>query len=104
MLKTNSIHKYRLQWIFLFLLGSFCSVQIALAQAKADQHLITYECTNEKLSVALKKVERLSNYYKIQFAFDDVDPYHVTVNLKNVTVNKAVQELLKNTRLTFDGN
>ena len=95
----------RINIVLLLMIGLLCA-PVALAQKPADnkQHLITYQCKNEKLSVALKQVERLSNYYKVQFAFDDVDPYTVTAKLEQATITKAIQELLKTTKLTFDGN
>ena len=63
---------------------------------------ITYQCENEPLSTALRQVERLSGYYKIQFAFEDVAPYKVSVKLENATVEQAVNQLLKSTKLLLD--
>ena len=63
---------------------------------------ITYQCRNEKLADALRKIERLSEYYKVQFALDDVAPYNVTVSLKEATMEEAVREILKGTKLEYN--
>lgn len=66
--------------------------------------LITYKCSNEKLQKALMTVERQSDYYRLQYAMEDVAPYSVTVNLKNATAENAVKQLLKNTNLKYEMN
>lgn len=65
---------------------------------------ITYSCRNERLAEALRQVERLSGYYKMQFAYEDVEPYKVSVNLKNVSMQDAMGALLKGTRLRYEVN
>lgn len=65
---------------------------------------ITYSCRNERLAEALRQVERLSGYYKMQFAYEDVEPYKVSVNLKNASMQDAMGALLKGTRLRYEVN
>ncbi len=72
-----------------------------VAQDKTGNR-ITYQCKNEKMATALRKVERMSNYYKVQFALEDVSNYKVTVNLKNATMEEAVKAILETTRLHYN--
>ena len=57
-------------------------LSVTNAQNKAG-NTITYQCKNEKLANALRRVERLSDYYKMQFSVDEVSAYKVTVSLKD---------------------
>lgn len=80
---------------FLLLLAVLCLLpvsQSAFAQT-ADKH-ISYQCKDKKLAVALKAVERLSGYYKIQFSYSDVNAYSVSADIKNQTAPEAVKRLL----------
>ncbi len=86
------------------LLGCLLTLTVAVAQPKEGGKAITYQCENEKLSTALRQVERLSEYYKIQFALEDVEAYKVNVKLKNASIEKAMAELLKKTQLTYELN
>ena len=89
--------------VWMVLMVALCSLGVATAQnAKPKGKPITYQCENEQLSTALRQVERLSGYYKIQFAYEDVSPYKVSVKLENATVEQSVNQLLKNTRLLLD--
>ena len=65
---------------------------------------ITYSCQEEQLAEALRQVERLSGYYKMQFAYEDVEPYRVSVNLKNASMRDALDALLKRTSLRYEAN
>lgn len=87
----------------LLLLGCLFSLNAAVAQP-SDGKKVTYQCENAKLSTALRQVERLSEYYRIQFAYEDVEPYKVTVRLKEATLEKAMFELLKGTKLRHEVN
>ncbi len=62
---------------------------------------ITYQCKSEKMANALRKVERLSGYYKIQFAIEDVSPYKVTVSVKNAKTEDAIKQMLQGTKLKY---
>lgn len=64
------------------------------AFAQTADKRINYQCENKRLSVALKTVERLSGYYKIQFSYADVNHYTVSADIKNQTAPEAVQRLL----------
>lgn len=88
----------------LLLLGCLLSLSVAVAQSVKEGEKVTYQCENEKLSAALRQVERLSEYYKIQFAYEDVEPYKVSVKLNEVSLEKAMTELLKNTKLRYEMN
>ena len=65
---------------------------------------ITYACQDERLAEALRQVERLSGYYKMQFAYEDVEPYKVSVKLENASMREALDALLKKTRLRYEVN
>lgn len=65
---------------------------------------ITYKCSNEKLQKALMTVERQSEYYRLQYAMEDVAPYTVTANIKNASAENAVKQLLRNTNLQYEMN
>lgn len=84
---------------FLLLL-SFCCLSIPLTAQTADKK-ISYQCKNEKLSVVFEQLERLSGYYRLQFAYSDIEGYTVTVDLKEVTVPQAVGELIAGKPLTY---
>ena len=54
------------------ILPMFASVPQAFAQTQQGSK-ITYKGSDEKLSEALLHIERLSNYYRIQFRYEDFD-------------------------------
>lgn len=95
--------KDRGRW-FLFLLGCLLSINTMVAQSDVKAKSITYQCKNEQLSKALRQVERLSEYYKVQFAYEDVEKYTVSVILKDATVQTALSKLLQNTDLNYEIN
>lgn len=95
--------KDRGRW-FLFLLGCLLSINTMVAQSDVKAKNITYQCENEQLSKALRQVERLSEYYKVQFAYEDVQKYTVSVTLKDATVQTALSKLLQNTDLNYEIN
>ena len=95
--------KDRGRW-FLFLLGCLLSINTMVAQSDVKSKNITYQCKNEQLSKALRQVERLSEYYKVQFAYEDVEKYTVSVTLKDATVQTALSKLLQNTDLNYEIN
>lgn len=72
----------------------------ALAQTSEGKK-ITYQCKNEKMATALRKVERLSEHYKVQFSLDDMASQKVTLNLKGVTMEEAVKAILSDTKLQY---
>jgi len=64
------------------------------AHAQTSDKRISYTCKDKKLTTALKEVERLSGYYKLQFGYQDVNSYTVTAEIKNATVPDAVKQLI----------
>ena len=89
---------FLLLFVMIFLWGG-----IGYAQPNPrESRKITYQCTNQPLHKALSEVERLSGYYRIQYVMADVEPYTVTVNMKNQTISQAVAQLLKSTPLKYE--
>lgn len=81
----------------------FLALPFALASAQDNVgNKITYECKNEKLADALRRIERLSGYYKVQFALEEVSSYRVTVTLKEAVMEEAVKEMLHDTKLHYN--
>ncbi len=74
----------------------------ATAQNQSAGKNITYQCKDENLADALRKVERLSGYYKMQFSLDEVAPYRVTVNLVEATMDETIKELIHDTKLHYN--
>lgn len=87
--------------IYIMLLFLAWPLSVTNAQNQAG-NTITYQCKNEKLANALRRVERLSDYYKMQFSVDEVSAYKVTVSLKDAAIEDAVRELLQNTKLQYN--
>lgn len=74
------------------------------ASAQTADKRISYQCKNQKLSAALKAVERKSGYYKIQFSYADINSYSVTANIKQETAPEAVRQLLSGLPLSGSVN
>ena len=99
--KMNGIKRYQfLTFLLFFLWGSAISAQSPDDGNKS----ITYQCEKKALHQALSDIERLSNYYRMQYIMDDVKPYTVTVSLKDASMKQAMQQLLKSTPLKFEIN
>ena len=97
MLKRRENHSRQSRLLLLFVMF-FLWGGVISAQSNPDEgRTITYRCTNQSLHKALSEVERLSGYYRIQYVMADVEPYTVTVNMKNQTISQAVAQLLKST-------
>lgn len=90
--------KTKLAFLLLLLSLQFAT---SAAQTAGNGQRITYSFKNEKMANALRKVERLSGYYKVQFALEDVKPYKITVQVKDATVENAIRTLLQGTTLKF---
>ena len=88
----------RIFYIMMLLLFVPCAVATAQTAGKN----ITYQCKDENLADALRKVERLSGYYKMQFSLDEVAPYRVTVNLVEATMDETIKELIHDTKLHYN--
>lgn len=99
--KKERIKRRNLTFLLFACLLSFNTV---FAQSARESKNITYQCKNEKLSTALRQIERLSGYYKVQFAYEDVESYKVTVDLEKAGIVKVMNELLKETKLRYEVN
>ena len=89
------------RFIYILFVLLACSPCVVNAQSE-EGHKITFQCKNTKLADALRKIERLSDYYKVQFALDEVQPYKVTVNLREADMEEAVKQLLQETKLHYN--
>ena len=69
------------------------------ANAQGREKNVTLKCVNEKLTDALKKVERQSDY-KIVFSYEVLNPIRVTVNISNMPAPAAVKKLIAGHPLT----
>ena len=83
-----------------WLLLSFCCLSLQTMAQTADKK-VSYQCKNEKLSAVFEQLERLSGYYRLQFAYADVERYTVSADLKEVTIPQAVGELIKGKPLSY---
>jgi len=88
----------KLKIALLLLLLTFPFTIVTAQNQSSGAKAITYQCKSEKMANALRKVERLSGYYKIQFAIEDVSPYKVTVKVKDVKAEEAVKQILQGTK------
>lgn len=71
---------------------------------KETERSITYLCQDESLEKALKAIERLSGFYKIQFAVDDVRHLKTTVSLRDASIDTAMRAVLAGTNLKYEKN
>ncbi len=89
--------------VVVLMLAFFSSAAFAQQTGKTSKpQKITYQCTNARLADALQQVERLSGYYYVQFAYEDVASYSVTANMKNVSMEDAMSELLSDKPLRYE--
>ena len=108
--KKNESPRNNLALWLLMLFGSVLPAQTVIGQnaetkkQQSQEKKITYRCQNEKLSVALRQVERLSGWYKVQFAYDDVQTHTVSISLKDVGMEQAIGRLLAGTGLQYEIN
>ena len=74
-------------------------INLGLSAQDVDKRIsITFK--NESLSSALKKIGKISGV-RVEFAYEDVNPYHVTANLKNVTAEQAVKTVIEGKSLNY---
>lgn len=93
--------KLREKKVSLFLALLVCCSLSFRAVAQTADKKISYQCKNERLSTVFETLERMSGFYKLQFAYSDVEGYSATVDLKEVTVPQAIKELIAGKPLTF---
>ena len=74
-------------------------IQLGMSAQEVDKR-ISIAFKNESLSTALKKIGKVSGV-RVEFAYEDVNPYHVTANLKNVTAEQAVKTVIEGKSLTY---
>lgn len=91
--------KTKIAILLILLILPFAAVT---AQTANGGKTITYQCKSEKMATVLRKVERQSGYYKIQFALEDVAPYKVTIKVKGATVEQTVKQALQGTKLKYN--
>ena len=90
--------KSKIAFLILLFILPFVSMS---AQTATDGKTITYHCKGENMTTVLRKVERMSGYYKIQFALEDVSPYKVTVSMKGAAMEEAIKQILQGTKLKY---
>lgn len=87
--------------VFLLVLFSLSFQLSVLAEANQDQvKPITISFNEEKLSDALKKIEKISGYRFI-FNYDDLAAYKVNGSFVNKKVNEILEALLKGKRMHY---
>jgi len=77
-----------------------CALPITM-QAQQQEKRISCKCKNVKLSEALKMIERQSGYYRVQFAYSDVDGYVARSNVSGLSAPDAVRLLINGTPLEY---
>lgn len=83
--------KERIGMLFLSILF-LLSATVAFAQGNK----ITLTVNKVSLPSALNQVERQSNYYKINYDYNQLGKYHVSAEIKNKSAIEAVNTLLSN--------
>ena len=75
-----------------------CALLLVFSTAWAQQkNLVTLVCNHIPLPSALATVEQQSGYYKINYSYDQLVKYKVSVNIQKQDVPHAVQTLLSKT-------
>ena len=69
--------------------------------AAQNRSQITMAFENESLPSALRRLEKVSSY-KIIFAYDNVENYHVNGNIKNATFESALRYVLDGKPLEYN--
>src|SRR5574344_2781491 len=83
--------------LILFLIFLFLAVNFS-AQAVGKRFSIT--TNDEPMSSVFKKIGKASGV-RVEFAYEDVNPYRVTVSLKDVTAAQAVKAVVADYPLTY---
>lgn len=82
-----------------FLVALWCLLAVPV-QAVDKGKNVTLKCSDMPLTEALRCVERLSEYYKLNFNFDELTKYKVTATIKNKPAPVAVDMLIDGLPLT----
>ena len=64
------------------------------AKAQQTARLISLELKNEKLSAALKQIEKTGGK-NILFAYEETENYHVTASIRKQTQGEVIRTVLK---------
>ena len=64
------------------------------ANAQQTASLVSLELKNEKLSAALKQIEKMGGK-NILFAYEETENYHVTASIRKQTQDEAIRTVLK---------
>ena len=64
------------------------------ANAQQTSRLVSLELKNEKLSAALKQIEKMGGK-NILFAYEETENYHVTASIRKQTQDEAIRTVLK---------
>lgn len=78
---------------------------IPLPEAEAQEKTVTLKCTNEKLTDALKAIEKQSEY-KIIFSYNELQNIRVSTSIQKATPVEAVRKLIEGQSLdcSVDGH
>ena len=95
--RRKRLHVRLLTWVCLILFQA-----AAYGQSLDQGNPITYSCKDENLADALRQLERLSNFYRLQFTYEDVADYRTSLALNKATMSEALQAALQGTELKFD--
>ncbi len=85
---------WRLSFLFTSLLCLLLVGQVSQALAQGQNKRVSLDCKEKPLTEALKQLERLSGYYKMNFNYSELQTYKVTATIKDKTVPEAVDVLL----------
>ena len=96
-LLKQQLHQ-RVKWCLMVVLALCVSLPTS-AQGTLKERL-SFECTNESLASAFRKLEQASGY-KILFTYEDVQSYRATVSVKDSPVSDIMDALIAGHPLTY---
>ena len=79
-------------WKYLVCFLIMCALVTGLA-AQEKEKRVTMKCVNEKLTDALKKIEKQSSY-KIVFSYNELHAIRVNATIEGLTAPEAVKKLI----------
>lgn len=99
-MKNFFLKKKPLGCFLLMLLMLFCWTVEPLRAQDASKRL-DWVCVSEPMPTVLKKLEQASGF-KMLFTYNELQDFKVTINLKNQTIEKIVQEIISSYPLTYE--
>ena len=99
-MKNFFLKKKPLGCFLLMLLMLFCWTVEPLRAQDALKRL-DWVCVSEPMPTVLKKLEQASGF-KMLFTYNELQDFKVTINLKNQTIEKIVQEIISSYPLTYE--